>query len=142
MTDRINMAKFVTWKTLCDDLGNRTASNETEKDHQAKKAAATTNYFFGDPSDPTLSAEFDLPSLHTDGCNWLRQNALLMELVIQSLRVRSVIESMRSGKLQTFGEPLLREFGREFPESPTLDSYAALVDRAFNLFLPEYRKSR
>lgn len=102
MTTSINMAKFVTCSKLLEHFGGRSAPSEIEKENRIKKAAAVTNYFFGEPTNPMHIGRFDFPALYDEGYRWLGENPFFMELIIQSLRVRGVIECMRSGKTQIF----------------------------------------
>ena len=60
---------------------------------------------------------------------WLMKNPQIREVVVQSLRVATIIGWAEAGIRREVGLELLEAFGAEFPVSPKLNTYRTLVQR-------------
>jgi hypothetical protein len=126
MQAALNAAKFVTFSAL---FARTDDADEAQLQSLAQLASAKTNYLFGEsPSDQHV--HLDLPRLHAEAAEWIRANDIFREVVVQSLRVASQLRYMSSGQAEVRGEVILKEFGRQYPEAPSPDSYEGLVRRA------------
>jgi hypothetical protein len=117
------------------------AQSEAEKNERAARAAAGANYLFGTAPSPMHLQQFNIPEIEAEACEWLRNNPVFRELVVQSLRVATTINSEASRTVSIVGEKLLETFGREFPNAPDPTSYEQLVNEAICLLPPAYQQS-
>lgn len=106
-----------------------------------RKAAAMTNYLFGYPPSELHLEKLDLVKERKTAIDWLRQDALFRELVVQSLRVMMMINFGRNSDSSIIGEEVLCTFGSEYPAAPDIDNYPALVRRAIDSLPPDSRAS-
>lgn len=136
MKNLANVAQLITGMTLLKHYRVGEIADEDDQKVRAARASAIANYFFGKTSDPIHTRGFDLPALYEEGHQWLQQNEPFRELVVQSLRVLSTVEYERSGNATVVGEELLVKFGREFPSSPSPETYEALIEKAIASLAP------
>lgn len=119
--------------------------SETGSDHEngpkAKMATTAANFLVDEPSDPEYTAGLNLQSVRDESLAWLRQHPPFIELVVQTLRVRSTVAFMLGKGTPVFGEPILLEFGGGIPDAPDPESYDALIKRVL-LILPEDKRIR
>src|ERR1700732_588812 len=127
----LKVAQFATMTQFTHDHAHSTSQQE----ELYERAAAAANYLFGNSAIPT-QAQLDLVAEHAKAREWLKRNQNIRELVVQSLRVANVIGWAESGIRPETGMELLETFGREFPESPQLNAYRALV-RQIVVALPQ-----
>ena len=100
---------------------------ELDKNRVAQRAAAWTNYLFGNAPSANHS-DLNLDYEHANAINWLKEDASgLQELVIQGLRISNTANYARTGAIELKGEDILRKFGRRYPDAPDLDKYSSLV---------------
>jgi hypothetical protein len=134
----VTIAQLAVSVKLINDYGFQETSSDDERNAVVAKAAATTNYLFGKSPSP-MHAHLDLAAEHAAAREWLKKNSPMCELVVQSLRVANVIGWGTSGTLPEIGMELLEAFGKEYPDSPSVDTYEALV-RRFVAALPPSRE--
>jgi hypothetical protein len=117
------------------------AQSEAEKNESAARGAAGANYLFGMAPSPKHSEQFNMLEIEAEACEWLRNNPVFRELVVQSLRVATTINSEASGTASIVGEKLLETFGREFPNAPDPTSYEELINKAILLLPSTFQQS-
>lgn len=118
----LKIAQLATMTQFTHDHAHSTSQQEELYEH----AAAAANYLFGNSAMP-VQGQRDLAAEQPNTQEWLKRNQKIRELVVQSLRVANVIGWSEAGVCPEIGTQLLQEFGTEFPTSPQLDSYRALV---------------
>lgn len=128
MNDLVRTAQMTIGTTMIWHYGFDKAKPETEKNELAAKAAAAANFLNGQTPSP-MHAELDLPRIHEEARQWLKENATMRELVVQTLRVSYTVDYYvgRPDPLKAETLLLLHEFGDEFPAEPRMDSYKNLV---------------
>ena len=96
------------------------------------RTAAMVNFLFGKPTQEMHIQQLDLDSERKTALEWLRNNSIFRELVVQSLRVKNTTD-FSSGKSDgsITGEDILATFGSEYPIAPNPKNYEALVYKAF-----------
>jgi hypothetical protein len=98
-------------------------------DDIARRGAAAANFLNGQPLHATHD-DLDLPQIYAEARQWMRDNRTMRELVVQTLRVASRIESKEEDAPSEERALILAEFGSEFAEEPHPETYEALVRRA------------
>jgi hypothetical protein len=93
-----------------------------------ERAGVVGNHLFGNNMIATQT-QFDHSAEYVHAREWLKENPRVRELVVQSLRVANVIGWAKSGTRPEVGLETLNAFGKEFPDSPQLDTYRALLRR-------------
>jgi len=89
-------------------------------------AAAVTNYLFGEGITDEHLKKISSEDIQMVGSQLLEESKNLRELVVQSLRVKSVIAYSETGDVNSvFG--ILEKYGHEFEESVNPSSYEFLV---------------
>jgi hypothetical protein len=138
MNNLVRTAQMTVAMALMRQYGFDKAKSEAEKNETAAKGSAAANFLNGQSPSP-MHAQLDLPQIHAEARQWLRNNAVMRELVVQTLRVSSVVdhETGRRDPLREEVVSVLTEFGEEFPVSPSTKSYQALVLRAIGTLAPE-----
>lgn len=91
-------------------------------------SAAVTNYLYGRDMIESHREAFGEESIRGVAFGYLNEDKALCELVVQSLRMRGVIEYAGTGIGKTYGEFVLQMIGDQFPKSPDPDSYTQLVE--------------
>ncbi len=97
-------------------------------------AAAVSNYLFGKSLDQRHLEQFTIEKIESTGNNLIKGNPGLRELVVQSLRVLSIV-SVAVGKDEV-GMDILSIYGKEYPQSPGPGSYADLVQQSIQGMSP------
>ena len=115
--------------------------SDEENAVRATKAAIAANHVLDEPQNPEYTSGPDLQSVYDEGTNWLKLHPLFAELVVQSLRVRSIAWFALNKQAAVFGESILLEFGHLFPDAPSPSSYEALIMRVIAA-LPEDKRIR
>jgi hypothetical protein len=110
--------------------GVGTSVSGEEKD-LAKRAAAAANFLNGHPPHPA-HADLDLSKVQAEARAWIRANAPMRELVVQTLRVAAMAYASARGKEAVTEDSLslLSEFPGGSVQAPDPQVYEALVRRA------------
>ena len=140
----VSIAQIAVSLKLMGDCGLHLTTSDDEQNAVAQKAAAGANYLFGKSPSP-MHAHLDLAAEHAAAREWLTKNSSMRELVVQSLRVTRVIDWSRSGFIPETGEmgiDLLETFGHEYPDSPSVETYEALVRRVVAAMPPSREQQR
>jgi len=97
----------------------------------ATKAAAMANFLSGQVASPTHAA-IDLAQIQAEARQWLRKNIEMRELVVQTLRVTAVAQSVdtRNDAISEDSFSILSEFASDSTDTPDPLAYEALVRRA------------
>lgn len=108
---------------LTEQLSNQHPN--IDKDTISLAASIWANYLFGKPpSDQHKS--LDLNTEHAKAIRWLdNAGASYQELVVQGLRIMATASYARTGTAKPMGMEILERYGKNFPDSPDLDNYAA-----------------
>lgn len=131
MNTLFNLANITTTSALFQH--NCTSSGtDTKVELQMLRTAAMVNFLFGKPTQEMHIQQLDLDSERKTALEWLRNNSIFRELVVQSLRVKNTTD-FSSGKSDgsITGEDILATFGSEYPIAPNPKNYEALVYKAF-----------
>ena len=109
----------------------KSSGDYSDADEMAKVMAVRTNYLFGkDLSDSHSSldvkVEFNL------AIDWLSNDSLFRELVVQSLRVMNTSSLAKGGEPNILGEDILTTYGYLYPENLSPDDYKILVFKAID----------
>ena len=136
-----NISQMIISLGLMKYYGFDEAQSEAEKNERAARAAAGANYLFGTAPNPMHLQQFNMLEIEVEACEWLRNNPVFRELVVQSLRVSTSINSEASGTVSIVGQKLLATFGREFPNAPDPTTYEQLINKASLLLPPDYQQS-
>jgi hypothetical protein len=129
MGDMTRVAQMTTYVALENELGVADARSEEEKSSIAARAAARTNFLYGEaPAD--MHKNLDLAREHRFASDWLSANPLFRELVVQTLRVLSVVKFHRTQEVPRAEATVLDKYGHEFPSAPTPETYPVLLQRA------------
>ena len=112
------------------------AGNKTKSADTTMIAMASVNYLFGETPSPKHE-HLDLQRIHTNAIQRLRDDALLRELVVQSLRVATVLSYVKTGVATVQGEDIVTMFGAEYPIAPNPDNYERLVEGVVATLSPE-----
>jgi len=107
------------------------SGNYSDADEMTKIMAVRTNYLFGkDLSDNhkhlNVKEEFNL------AIDWLANDDLFRELVIQSLRIMNTSRLAKGEELNVLGEDILTTYGYLYPEYLSPDDYEKLVFKAID----------
>lgn len=133
----LNGAKFAVSVALVEHYGGfEKGQSKEDIDGRLARSAAATNYLFGEPLHPDHVRDLDLAIIQSEALEWLRERPVFRKLVVQSLRVVSVL----SGKTDFLGEPILAQFGREFPDAPDPNNFENLVNEAIASLPPNCRE--
>ena len=128
------VAQMATFGAIVRDVGHQTRDAESIR---GVKAAARTNFLFGNEPSEVHATQLDLPTEERAALEWLRTEPLYRELVVQTLRVVGTVRFGQGGNVNpVVGERVLSEFGAQFPVAPDPAAYDALVLRAVQA-LPE-----
>jgi hypothetical protein len=107
----------------------KSSGNYSNDEVLSKVMAVRTNYLFGkDLSDSHSS--LDLKNEFNSAIDWLANDSLFRELVVQSLRVMSTTKMVKSGEPTVLGEDVLTIYGYLYPENSSPDNYKILVFKA------------
>lgn len=140
MSSNVWMSQMAVSMMLMGRFNFDSAQTDEDRNTVSTKAAAWANYLFGKtPSEQ--HAHLDLQSEHHAARDWLIENDLARELVVQSIRVANTVAYGRSGSAPEIGLELLAKFGAEFPDAPTPATYEILVNRAIASLSPENQQS-
>jgi hypothetical protein len=123
------VAQMVTYTAIVNDLGFNDGRSEDEKATISARAAARTNFLFGNEPAKTHN-QFDLALEHRSASDWLAVSPLFRELVVQTLRVIFTVRHGTTGSSAIVREDVLVKHGREFPDAPNPTEYPLLVQRA------------
>jgi hypothetical protein len=132
MESWVRRAHLATYSALRRDLGVNAEEPKADDAIRRMQAACRANFLMGSGPAELHKQDLDLLAEHAAALNWLRQDPIFCELVVQSLRVVHMISHGRGVPvtLPVLGEELLLEFGPAFPVAPSPDSYEELVVRA------------
>ena len=107
----------------------KSSGNYSDEEELTKIMALRTNYLFGkDLSDSHSS--LDVQAEFNSAIDWLANDDLFRELIIQSLRVINTSKMAKSGKPIVFGEEIIKTYGYLYTEAPNPDNYKVLVFKA------------
>ena len=107
----------------------KSSGNYSDEEELTRIMAVRTNYLFGkDLSDSHSS--LDVKAEFNSAIDWLANDGLFRELIIQSLRVMSTSKMAKSGKPIVLGEEIIKTYGYLYPEAPNPDNYKILVFKA------------
>ncbi|BBO99353.1 hypothetical protein [Sulfuriferula nivalis] len=117
------VAQITLYMILMEQLSNQNSNKD--KDAIRSVASSWSNYLFGrPPSDQHKN--LDLDAEHAKAIRWLdNEGAPYQKLVIQGLRIIATANYARSGTAKSIGIEILERYGKNFPDSPDLDSYGA-----------------
>ena len=141
MATSASVARIVTFRALSITLEIDSAESKDKRAAIARSAGARTNFLFGSESTETHVENLDLGAEHQAAIEWLETNTLFRELVVQTRRVESTVRYGQTGSVEAIGGSILANYGREFPDAPNPESYAALVKRAIDS-LPERERAQ
>jgi hypothetical protein len=141
MNNFVRTAQLTIGTALICYYGFDRAKSEAEKNDVAARASAAANFLNGQ-TPGLLHAHLDLPRIYADTRQWLRENATMRELVVQTLRVSHTVNHQvgRPDRVTEGMLLVLREFGDEFPAEPRMDSYKTLLSRAIATLPVENRQ--
>jgi len=97
-------------------------------------AAAVSNYLFGKSADQRHVDQFKIENIESTGNQFIKDNRIIRELVVQSLRTLSVV-SIEHGKSEV-GIDILSSYGKEFPQSSDPGSFSNLVQKSIQGMSP------
>lgn len=121
-------------------LSQKEENEETMDSESASLfAAAVSNYLFGKSPDPHHIDQFTLEKIELTGNKLIEVNASIRELVVQSLRVISIV-SFATGKDEV-GMEILSTYGIGYPQTPDPESYAQLVEESIQGMSPCVQQS-
>jgi hypothetical protein len=104
MDNLTKVAQMATCVAITRELKNREANEESVV---GMKGAARANFLFGHKGSELHRQQLDLPSEERAALEWLRDNAVFCELVVQSLRVMNMVGFGRHGTVgAVVGEPM------------------------------------
>lgn len=148
MNALVDGAKLTAFIMLENDLGNsqtiddfgfdRSTGDDDEKLTQI--AAASVNYWFGEvPCE--FHKDLDLRQIHAASMRWLRRNDDVRELVVQAMRVLSLLRIEKTGEASDLHTlHVLKAFGKEYPDSPDPQSFEVLIQREMQKLSPDQQK--
>ena len=109
----------------------KSSGNYSNEEELTKVMAIRTNYLFGkDLSDSHSS--LDVKAEYNSAIDWLANDGLFRELVIQSLRVMSTSKMAKSGTPIVLGDEIIKTYGYLYTEAPNPDNYKILVFKAID----------
>ena len=109
----------------------KSSDNYSDEEELTKIMAVRTNYLFGkDLSDSHSS--LDVKAEFNSAIDWLSNDHLFCELVVQSLRVMNTSRVAKGGEALVLGEEILTTYGKLFPQQPSPDMYKILVFKAID----------
>jgi len=129
-----SVAQMAVYLTLKEE-NEKTMDNETA----ALFAAAVSNYLFGKSTDQRHVDQFTIENIESTGDQFIKGSRSIRELVVQSLRVLSVV-SIEQGKSEV-GIDILSSYGKELPQSPDPESFADLVQKSIQGMSPFVQQS-
>ncbi len=124
------MARVVTALAALEHVRVKSTGLNRDADKEAMKAAAMTNYLFGETPAEMHRQQLDLQAEHEAAIAWLQQDPTLQELVVQSLRVMTTANYGSGKGASLVGEDILALLGPAYPQAPEPETYEALVKRA------------
>jgi hypothetical protein len=125
------MSQMAIYMMLSERSNFDSAQSDEERNEIAQKGAVWSNYLLG-KAPSKQHAHLDLETEHGAARNWLQENTLARELVVQSLRVANTVGYGINGTSPQIGIKLLEMFGSEFPNEPNPAAYEALVNEAIS----------
>jgi len=134
MDGHASVAQMAVYLSLKEDNQKSMSSNDA-----SLFAAAISNYLFGKTADPRHIEQFSLEQIKTTGNQIITNDGNMRKLVVQSLRVLSII-SFAIGK-EEVGMEILSTYGKEYPDTPNPDSYQALVQESIRAMSPSVQES-
>jgi len=109
----------------------KSSGNYSTDEELSKVMAIRTNYLFGkDLSESHTS--LDVKAEFNSAIDWLANDGLFRELVVQSLRVMSTTKMAKSGEPIVIGEDILTTYGYLYPDNLSPDEYKTLVFKAID----------
>lgn len=117
------VAQITLYMVLMEQLSNQNSNKDKDTIRQA--ASSWANYLFGRPPS-AQHKNLDLDTEHAKAIRWLdNAGASYQKLVVQGLRIMATTNYARTGTAKPKGMEILERYGKNFPDSPDLDSYAA-----------------
>lgn len=111
---------------------------DMSEDEAEDFAAAVANYLFGKEHDQIHIQHFSVETIETFGNYVMQNDAVIRELVVQSLRIQIVI-SQKTEKI--LGQPILETYGKEYPEPPNPTTYPILIEETILSMSPTVRNA-
>jgi hypothetical protein len=125
MNSLVSTAKIAVCLSYITHIQN-VKTNQILGDEEVNKiASAVTNFLFGHKVNP-IHKDMDFKKINNEAIFWFEKDTLLQELVVQSLRVMTRIQSIKNSPLIQ-NEYILSTYGKQFPVAPNPDSYMQLV---------------
>lgn len=90
-----------------------------------RKAAASTNYLFGNSID--IYSPKEIEEAKSYAIKLISDDFSILELVIQSLRIKSMIIFSKGENPEHLGMELLEKFGAKVPNKPDPDNHRKLL---------------
>ena len=129
MQELTELAYATVFEALRLEWGADDASSENERRHCTARAGVGADYLFGREPDSRATA-LDLGREQEAVRNWLKRDAPMCELVLETLRVYNALTEHRPPSTGPIGEGLLMAYGQGSFRTPDLATYDTLVHRA------------
>lgn len=132
----INEAKFLVWLAV-------RGYGEPASEVQDARAAAITNFLFGESPLTDHESQFDMQNIDHEAMAWLAVNPNYCELVIQSLKIEGIAKECLGESGDQFnrivGSPVFIRFGNKYSTLPDPQTYEALVNHMAATLAPDAR---
>jgi hypothetical protein len=121
-------SRMATAMMLMHELGMPQADNESEQMQIATRAGLQASLIFDKPLAPEHEL-LDIEAERKKVLEWLEDRPLFKELVVQTLRVDNIVRFAKTGQPPNplIGASLLGNFGKQFRNGPSPDSYNSLL---------------
>lgn len=116
----VNRAKLAVCYML---MQNFVAKEEHDKAHEF--AAAITNEIFGEEPQENHAEQFRMDEISKAARALVMRDSTIKVLAVQTVRVMNVIRVNHDQDI--IGQSLLKEFGSDFPNAPSPDTFEQLV---------------
>lgn len=137
MSNLTNAANIINCLALLHEYKGQFPS-ETD-DQQYARAAAVTNYIYDMATSPEHATKFGDEWISGEANRRLNASPLLMELAIQTLRVKNTVRFGETGSSEPLiGADFLEAYGMKYPQALYPNEYLALIDRVQGSLPPEY----
>jgi len=119
---------------LMEDVGVDKTKDQTERERLGIRAGYQAHLLMGEPLSKPEYRNLASKAEALNAAVFMEKNPLMMELVIQTLRVRNTIHFAKYGEPSEplIGEEVLESYGSRVSQEPDPDNYAALVQKVID----------
>ncbi|HTS53970.1 MAG TPA: hypothetical protein VMH26_11905 [Burkholderiales bacterium] len=130
MRELTELAYITVFDALELEYGKDEVRSETERRQCSVRAGVAADYLFGKEPGERAPETLDLAREQETARNWLKRNARMRELVLESLRVLNMLSDDSRTRTGPVGEGLLMAYGQGVFRAPDPAAYEALVHGA------------